>query len=334
MPQECRRGECRCRQRDCANTVSRGQKPILELICHRMCSLHWKASSLPASCTGRAAFSVWSRGAARLKHWRQSPPRQPLCPYNAWARPVAVGRSFVAAGPSGPGFDGQPQSTVSTRSVGCPRVHLQLLIDRIPDSHRRDHAGDPLRPEHQPHPGVSSFHRSCSSGMAGAGLTAPVVDRFGRRLTMIVSLSVVSAALLAFCIAPSVILTLMACAAFGFAGPFALVLTQAELLDRQIYHRATAMAELNMVVSAALVAAALGVGPLVALTDSWRIALMLPVAATLGTFIALRGLRFSERPARGPRSKRRMTGLAWLFCLILICSTAFEWSYGSRAPSS
>jgi predicted MFS family arabinose efflux permease len=178
---------------------------------------------------------------------------------------------------------------------------------------------------------LASFHFTVTAlcGMVGASLTASVVGKFGRRRTMIVSLSVVSAALLAFCIAPSVILTLLACAAFGLAGPFALVLTQAELLDRNAYHRATAMAELNMVVSAALVITALGVGPLVALTDSWRIALMLPVASTLTTFIALRGLRFSDaaRP-RGRRSKRQMTGLAWLFCLILICSTAFEWSYG------
>jgi predicted MFS family arabinose efflux permease len=178
---------------------------------------------------------------------------------------------------------------------------------------------------------LASLHFTIAAlcGMIGANLVAMVVGRFGRRLTMIASVTVVSLALLAFCIAPSVILTLLACAAFGFAGPFALVLTQAELLDRQVYHRAIAMAELNLVVSAALVATTLGVGPLVALTGSWRIALMLPVAATFCTFFALRGLVFSDAARRrGSRTKRRMTGLAWLFCLLIICSTAVEWSYG------
>jgi predicted MFS family arabinose efflux permease len=165
--------------------------------------------------------------------------------------------------------------------------------------------------------------------MAGAVISAAVVKRFGRRRTMYASLTMVSLALLAFCLAPTVVLTLIASAAFGFAGPFALVLTQAEVLDRHTHHRATAMAELNLVVSAALVAATLGVGPLVALTDSWRIALMFPVSITFGTFIALKGLEFADaaRP-KGVRSRRRMTRLAWLFCLILVCSTGFEWSYG------
>lgn len=178
---------------------------------------------------------------------------------------------------------------------------------------------------------VASLHFTVAAlcGMVGAVISAPVVNRFGRRLTMYASLTVVSLALLAFCLAPTVVLTLLASAAFGFAGPFALVLTQAEVLDRHVHHRATAMAELNLAVSGALVAATLGVGPLVALTGSWRIALMFPVSVTFGAFFALRGLQFTDAGRRkGARSRRRMTGLAWLFCLLLVSSTGFEWSYG------
>jgi predicted MFS family arabinose efflux permease len=181
---------------------------------------------------------------------------------------------------------------------------------------------------------VASLHFTVMAvcGMLASSTVAQAAARFGRRATCVASVAVVSFGLLALCLAPSVALTLPAAAVIGLAGPFAIILSQSEVLDRHPAHQATAMAELNLVVSVALMATTLGVGPLVALTDSWRIALLIPVAAAISTFLPLHGLEFSD--ASRPRSRgarRQMNGLAWLFCLLIICQAGFEWSYGYQA---
>jgi predicted MFS family arabinose efflux permease len=178
---------------------------------------------------------------------------------------------------------------------------------------------------------VASLHFSVMAicGMVASGFVAQAAARFGRRATTVSSVSVVSLGLLAILVAPSVALTLPAAALVGLSGPFAIILGQAELLDRHPAHRATAMAELNMVVSAAMMATTLGIGPLVSGTGSWRVALLLPMAIAVTALVPLRGMVFSD--ASRPRSRgasRRMTGLAWLFCLLIVAQTGFEWSYG------
>jgi predicted MFS family arabinose efflux permease len=181
---------------------------------------------------------------------------------------------------------------------------------------------------------VASLHFTVMAvcGMLSSSTVARVAARLGRRATCIASVAVISIGLLALCLAPSVALTLPAAAVIGLAGPFAIILSQTEVLDRHPAHQAMAMAELNLVVSVALMATTLGVGPLVALTDSWRIALLIPTVAAISAMLPLHGLEFSDasRPkSRGPN--RRMTELAWLFCLLIICQAGFEWSYGYQA---
>jgi predicted MFS family arabinose efflux permease len=176
------------------------------------------------------------------------------------------------------------------------------------------------------------FTVMAACGMLASSTVAQTAARFGRRATCLTSVAVVSVGLLALCLAPTVALTLPAAAVIGLAGPFAIILSQTEVLDRHPAHRATAMAELNLVVSVALMATTLGVGPIVALTDSWRIALLIPVAAAIWAFVPLHRLKFSD--ASRPRTRgtaRKMTGLAWLFCLLIVCQAGFEWSYGYQA---
>jgi fucose permease len=118
-------------------------------------------------------------------------------------------------------------------------------------------------------------------------------------------------------------------AILGLAGPFGVIMTQAEVMDRHRAHLATANAELSLVVSMAMLVTTLGVGPLVAITDSWRLALLLPVAVFVsGAPLAL-SLHFTDRQRtkRVPQ-KQAMSPLAWLFCVLCASQSAFEWCYG------
>jgi predicted MFS family arabinose efflux permease len=178
---------------------------------------------------------------------------------------------------------------------------------------------------------IASLHFTIMAiaGMIASHLTSRVAGRYGRRRVVYVSLTLVNLGLLAFCLAPSVIVTLAAAVVIGISGQFGTILTQSEVMDHHQHHRATATAELSLIISGFMLLTTLGAGPLVKLTDSWRLVLIIPTVMLAGTYLVIRPVRFSDgHPGRIRHSTGTMNGLAWLFCVLIISQTAFEWCYG------
>ena len=178
---------------------------------------------------------------------------------------------------------------------------------------------------------IASLHFTIMAvcGMLGSLCTADIARKFGRRVTTYVSLTCSLAGLIVICLAPSVAMTLTGSVLLGIFGPLGIIVSQAEMMDKHRSHRGVALADLSFVISVAMLATVLGAGPIVSITDSWRIALMMPTIALATTYLVLRPLRFTDAQSVGrPRSKHRMTGLAWLFCLTVASQSSFEWCYG------
>lgn len=178
---------------------------------------------------------------------------------------------------------------------------------------------------------VASLHFTVMSacGMIGSSLASGMAARFGRRPITIASLIACTVALLSICFAPSVVITLSGAVLLGLCGPFCVIMTQSEVMDHHRAHLATANAELNLIVSLAMLATTLGVGPLVAMTDSWRLSLLMPVAVLVAAYPILHSLQFTDRQRRNRvRTRHEMSPLAWLFCVVVMSQSAFEWCYG------
>ena len=178
---------------------------------------------------------------------------------------------------------------------------------------------------------IASLHFTiiAAFGMLASHLTSAAAGRVGRGRIIVISLSVCVIAFLLMCFAPSVRWTLAASVLLGFAGPFGLILTQSEMLDRHPHHRATATAELTLIVSVFMFLTTVGAGPLVDLFNSWRVVLLIPTVALMAMFVLLPPMQFTDRLiGGGARTAGTMTPLAWLFCLLIIAQTGFEWCYG------
>ena len=178
---------------------------------------------------------------------------------------------------------------------------------------------------------VASLHFTIMAvfGMLSSHLTATVSRALGRRRTILFSIGATGFGLLLFCAAPNVAISLLAAVVIGISGSFGVIATQAEVFDHHRWHRATASAELTLTVSAAMFIMTVGAAPLVSWTGSWRLVLLVPALISLGSFVVIGSIQFSDhaRPRSG-RSHGTMTPLAWLFCVLIIAQSAFEWCYG------
>lgn len=178
---------------------------------------------------------------------------------------------------------------------------------------------------------LASFHFTllAALGMVASSSTPAIGARLGRRRAVLISLVLVILMQVAFAMAPSVIVTLAAAMVYGLVGTVGLILTQAEMMDHHPRHRAAATAELTLIVSIFMFLATIGAGPLVELFDSWRYVLLIAPVALLWCFRLIPSMTWSDQN-RGSvhRSTVTMTPLAWLFCVLIIAQTGFEWCYG------
>jgi predicted MFS family arabinose efflux permease len=178
---------------------------------------------------------------------------------------------------------------------------------------------------------VASLHFTIMAvfGMLSSHLTATVSRALGRRRTILFSIGATGFGLLLFCAARNVEISLLAAVVIGSSGSFGVIVTQAEVFDHHRWHRATASAELTLTVSAAMFIMTIGAAPLVSWTGSWRLVLLMPALISLGSFVVIGPIQFSDhKRTRSGRSQGTMTPLAWLFCVLIIAQSAFEWCYG------
>ena len=178
---------------------------------------------------------------------------------------------------------------------------------------------------------VASLHFTIMAvfGMLSSHLTATVSRTLGRRRTILFSIGATGFGLLLFCAARNIEISLLAAVVIGSSGSFGVIVTQAEVFDHHRWHRATASAELTLTVSAAMFIMTIGAAPLVSWTGSWRLVLLMPALISLGSFVVIGPIQFSDhKRTRSGRSQGTMTPLAWLFCVLIIAQSAFEWCYG------
>jgi predicted MFS family arabinose efflux permease len=104
---------------------------------------------------------------------------------------------------------------------------------------------------------------------------------------------------------------------------------QAGLADHHGEARAVAIAESNMLASAAAISAAILIGAFGRTSFGWRAALLLALPYALALALVFRGswLRTATRPpARRDGESPRFSSTFWLIVAVLICGTAVEWS--------
>jgi predicted MFS family arabinose efflux permease len=178
---------------------------------------------------------------------------------------------------------------------------------------------------------LASFHFTliAALGMVGSSITPRIGSRLGRHTGVLITLVAVIVSQYAFALAPNVALTLAASVIYGLVGTIGLILTQAEMMDQHPRHRAAATAELTLIVSVCMFLATIGAGQVVELFDSWRVVILIAPTVLVVCFYLVRGMQWSDaQPGSARTSSGTMTPLAWLFCVLIVAQTGFEWCYG------
>lgn len=118
--------------------------------------------------------------------------------------------------------------------------------------------------------------------------------------------------------------TVAATLLMGIGGGLVLATVQATLADHHGALRAVALTEANVAASVAYLVL-IGMFSLTsALHAGWRVAVLASLLVPLAARISSRGSTFNTS-ATGPAADGRLPLAFWVFCLVLVCTTAAEW---------
>jgi MFS family permease len=179
---------------------------------------------------------------------------------------------------------------------------------------------------------IASLHfaAAAAGGVAVGFAGQSVMRRIGRRNALWFGIVGMACGTVALVAARSPALSIVGAGITGLLGALVLMACQAGLADHHGEARAVAMAESNMLASAAAIAAAILVGAFGRTPFGWRAALLLALPCGLALALVFRGawLRTSMRPPGRPvdDGPPRFSPTFWLIVAVLICGTSVEWS--------
>lgn len=176
---------------------------------------------------------------------------------------------------------------------------------------------------------MASVHFSLFAvGVIVAGTTTDrIIGIIGRRRGFWLGMAGMSAGGVLVAVSPVVAGTLLGVALMGFVGTWALISNQAILADTHPSFRTVALAESNVVASAAAILAPLAVGGFARFGPGWETALLISVPVLLLLFWRFGGVTIPPAPTRAASGQdtSRLPLLFWIMWCVLFLALSVEW---------
>jgi fucose permease len=164
-----------------------------------------------------------------------------------------------------------------------------------------------------------------AAGSMVAGTTSSWLEqRVGRQRVVWSGAALLGAGTVGLTAGRTVAETILATLLMGIGGGLVLATVQATLADHHGPLRAVALTEANVAASVAYLLLIGMFSLTAALRAGWRVAILVSLLVPVAVWWTRRGSTFDE-PARGETARGRLPLAFWVFCCVLVCTTAAEW---------